>query len=193
MKFRSLIPVLLFALLAPATGHSANLPQIGETPFSADFSLTADAMQMDGTVNRTPGAERREMVLQGQRQVMLMRPAAGEVIMMLPEANLAMRLPLQGDPTVEAAEAFARANPEAVGSDTVDGEETTIYETSGDNAGRFWVTDDGIVMRSEVASEKGPVVIELSNVERGPQDPGLFEVPSGIQIMDADELPQMRQ
>lgn len=191
------IPILALISIVLGLGaqgvRAADLPPLGQTAYSADFSMTGATMEMRGTVHRTPGAERREMVLQGQRQVMLMRAAQGEMIMLLPEVSLAMRLPMRSDPRVEAAEAFARADPQAVGSETVDGEATTIYETSGEVAGRFWVTDDGIVMRARVETDEGPLVIELSDVRRGPQDPALFEVPQGIQIMDAEQMPGMTQ
>lgn len=185
-------PILvLLALLLPAFATAAELPPIGQTSYMARFAMTGGGQTVDGTVHHTPDAERREMELDGMRQTMLLRADAGEMLMLFPQMNAAMRMPMNKDPNVDAQEAFARMAPVAIGEETVNGEETTIYEVDAEIEGRFWVTDDGIVMRTDMTAAEGPVFLELSQVERGPQDPALFEVPEGMEILDAGTMPAM--
>lgn len=47
------------------------------------------------------------------------------------------------------------------------------------------VTDDGIILR---ATEGGRVVWETTRVQRGPQNPALFTLPAGVQVMDLGQL-----
>lgn len=47
------------------------------------------------------------------------------------------------------------------------------------------VTDDGIILR---ATEGGRVVWETTRVQRGPQNPALFALPAGVQVMDLGQL-----
>jgi hypothetical protein len=190
MRLASLLALLLIALPAAAQ----DLPPVGQTPYAADFVMRGGGQEIEGRVHQTPGAERREVTLDGQRQIMLLRAEAGEMAMLFPDMKMGMRLPMPRDPNLEAAEAFAAADPQPLGEETVNGEPTTVYAVDdGDMRGRFWVTPDGIVMRSDVTTEDGPFSLELSDVERGPQDPALFEVPAGTEMMDAGQLPGMTE
>jgi hypothetical protein len=192
------IAILLAALLLPTAAvvplaAAEDLPPIGQTSYEARFVMTGGQETISGTVHHTPDAERREMELQGMRQTMLLRADKGEVLMLFPKMNSAMRMPMNRDPNVDAQAAFARMNPEAVGTETVNGEETTVYAVDAEIEGRFWVTEDGIVMRTDMTTAEGPVFLELSQVARGPQDPALFEVPEGMEVHEAGSMPMAPQ
>jgi hypothetical protein len=47
------------------------------------------------------------------------------------------------------------------------------------------ITDDGIILR---ATEGDRVVWETTRVQRGPQNPALFALPAGVQVMDLGQL-----
>ncbi len=195
-------PLRLAPLIAGLAGLAAllaqpvlanELPPLGQASYSADFAMTAQGNRLRGQVNHTPAGERREVTFEGERQVMILKPEAREMLMVMPAMNAAMRMPLQEDPTVTARETFAEMQPESLGRETVNGQETTVYRVAGDYQGRFWITDDGIVMRSDLATPEGRFEMELSNVARGPQDPALFALPAGIEVMDMGAVPQPQQ
>jgi hypothetical protein len=56
--------------------------------------------------------------------------------------------------------------------------------------GFAWATADGIMVRMEATSQEGKIVFSLENLVRGPQDPALFELPDGVQIMQGSAMPQ---
>ncbi|MEX0760608.1 MAG: hypothetical protein WD100_13590 [Tistlia sp.] len=191
------LPALLLAALALMMagaallpGTALALPPVGETPYSGRFTMDIAGQPVTGTLYHSPDAERREMTVEGTGQVFILRPAAGEALMILPAAKMAMRIPLPPDPGLAAAEAFARLDPQAEGEETVAGEATTIYRTSGEIEGRFWITDDGVVMRMETDTDRGRYTMELLDLERGAQDPALFELPPGVQVMEGMAPPR---
>ena len=87
---------------------------------------------------------------------------------------------------------------EVIGRETIDGEETTKYRfqvstPGGSSNGFAWVTDDGILMRSESETTTGDadrtpgrMVTTLQELRVGPQDPALFELPSDYQKMQTN-------
>lgn len=50
------------------------------------------------------------------------------------------------------------------------------------------VTDNGIILR---AAENGRTTWETTSVQVGPQDPNLFVLPPGVQVMDLGNIPGM--
>lgn len=190
----ALVASLLLPLALAARPAAAEaLPPVGETPYSGRFTMDVAGQQIDGKVFHGRDAERREMTVDGTEQVFILRPLEAEALMILPSANMAMRMPLPPDPGLAASEAFARLNPEKVGEETVAGEDTAIYRTSGRIEGRFWITGDGIVMRMETETGRGRYAMELLELERGAPDPALFELPAGMQVMDGGALPAPKQ
>lgn len=179
---------LLAALLVLGPTAGLAQPPIGETPYSGSFTMTAGGQPITGKVFHSREAERRELRTEAGEQIMILRPEAGEALMIMPDAGMALRLPMPDGVGPKGAEAFARLNPEVVGKEQVAGEETTIYRTSGRVNGRFWITDDGIVMRMEAEAEEGGFTMELEELVRGEQDAMLFELPSGIQVIDGGRM-----
>ncbi len=184
---RTLGALALGLALLTLPGVAAALPPVGETPFSGRFTMQVGGQEIAGEVFHSETAERREMQMQGAAQVIILRPLEAEVLVLMPQQNMAMRQALPHDPGLTSAEAFARLEPVEVGRESVNGESTTVYETSGRIDGRFWVTDDGIVMRMRTETGEGPLTMELLEVERGEQPAELFEVPEGMQVVDAPQ------
>ena len=79
----------------------------------------------------------------------------------------------------------------SVGQDVIAGEQTTKYKVAG-NEGTgpytvfFWMTDDGITMRTEGSSSESSFEMHLDGLQRGAQPAALFEVPAGVQLMPAN-------
>ncbi|SME92789.1 hypothetical protein SAMN06265365_101529 [Tistlia consotensis] len=200
LRIRRLLALALFALasatLACATltgaalpAQARALPPVGDTPYSGDFTMDSAGQMVTGRVFHSQKAERREIKAAGGEQIFILRPIEAEALMIMPAAGMAMRMPLPPDPGLAASEAFARLNPEVVGEETVGGEKTTIYQTSGKLDGRFWITDDGIIMKMSTRTARGDVTMTLTNLKRGDQAPSLFEAPPGIKIIDGGALP----
>lgn len=168
------------------------LPPVGDTPYSGDFTMNSAGQQVTGKVFHSQKAERREIKAAGGEQIFILRPLKAEALMIMPAAKMAMRMPLPPDPGLAASEAFARLNPEEVGEETIGGERTTIYKTSGKLDGRFWITDDGIIMKMETETARGPVTMTLTNLKRGDQAASLFEAPAGIKVIDGGALQNMQ-
>ena len=66
-------------------------------------------------------------------------------------------------------------------------------EPDGSMTGHSWITDDGIMvkMESQVSADGQVEAIGflLTNVQRGDQDPSLFELPVGLQVMKMPAMP----
>lgn len=116
--------------------------------------------------------------------------------MLMPLGKSYMEMPMGahgmgGSPAQEDPE--GTVDHEVIGRETIDGHETTKYRfevttAQGSSRGFVWVTDDGILMRQESETTTGPndqspgrVVITLKDLEVGPQDPALFELPADYQ------------
>jgi hypothetical protein len=164
-------------------------------PPTASYS-GAGIMRMGGQpdmpfrVNAAGPLERREMVMQGSAQTMIKRPDLGVIYMLMPQMGQAMEMPL--DDSRMPGDHMDAYNPVAVGGETVLGEDTAKYRMQGGDAngsfdGHAWITGDGIMMRMEGQASGpdfgGPVSITLNSLQRGPQDPSLFELPPGTSVM----------
>ena len=184
---RTLAALAVGLALLALPGAAGALPPVGETPFSGRFAMQVDGREIAGKVFHSEAAERREMQMQGETQVIILRPLEAEVLVLMPQQNMAMRQSLPNDPGLKSAEAFAQLEPVEVGRESVNGESTTVYDTTKRIDGRFWVTDDGIVMRMRTETAQGPLTMELLEVARGAQPAELFEVPEGMQVIDAPQ------
>ena len=136
------------------------------------------------------------MQLQGMQQISIVRPDQQRVLMVMPQMNMVMEMPFRNELTARVPEYRIRDFPtEVVGEETLRGEETTKYRVTDPegSVGHAWVTDDGIFVRMEGGNSQTQVVVQRSNIQRGPLDAGLFEPPAGMPVtkMDPAILQQM--
>ena len=79
-----------------------------------------------------------------------------------------------------------------VDSVVYDGAKCKIVEVTsadGQEQTRMWVREDyGIGPRRELEPEGEKVVLEFKNLKLGPQPPGTFELPAGVEVMDMSEM-----
>lgn len=186
MRVVSTIAFALGLLILPA--RAADLPDQNAT-YSAQRIMDTGGVQLVGQVNHDHGKERWESSQEGMAQVTIMRPDLAKLIMYMPHLNMAMELPLDSGPQFGLPTDPNGPQPEAVGQEDIAGEATTKYRVEVDDgtATPFivfsWVTDDGIVMRTEGKGPDGEFVMYLTQLTRGPQDAALFEIPAGAQLM----------
>ena len=184
-----LAAVLLCGLLSgPAAADSWPTP---EAAYQATRVMDAGSMQMSGRLYHDRGKERWEVAMQGMAQVMILRPDLEKMFMLMPEMNMAMEMPFVFGANMPAPEGYAGNAPEVVGREVIAGEETTKYKFAGDDGTGpytvfYWLTDDGITLRTEGSSPQGSFAMRLDGLDRGDQPPELFELPAGVQVMPAD-------
>jgi hypothetical protein len=154
---------------------------------------------METRVYYLPGHQRNEIDMGTGEQVMLLDFERRVSYMLMPAEKVYMEMPMGA----HGMGAFApeddpegKVEHEVLGRETIDGQSTTKYRfevttPEGSSKGLVWVTDDGILMRSESetttgADDQAPgrVVITLKDLRIGPQDPALFELPADYHKMD---------
>lgn len=195
-----LVAVLLGVGLAgrPAVAQLLGLEHFLSTPkveYSADLTVTGDGEAVTGKVNRARGKERREIVTEGDVEVLIVRA----------DRNLVWSLSLEEKLYLEASldEALGRTKgPDGrprelelkltlLGEEKIGGIVVAKQRLVGKDfdgtpiEGMAWVTGQGIVLRLEttVMDEDGKshhVRMELHNLRIGPQNPALFEIPLGF-------------
>ena len=153
--------------------------------------MDAEGMQMSGRLFHDRGKERWEVEMQGMTQVMILRPDLDKMFMLMPAMNMAMEMPFASGANFPSPERYAGSEPEVVGQEVIAGEETTKYKFEGDDGTGpytvfYWLTDDGITLRTEGTSAQGSFAMYLDGLDRGDQPADLFELPAGVQVMPAD-------
>ena len=182
----------------PAAAAEWPAPQAS---YAADSVTSVAGFELPARVYHDRGLERREMTVEGLQQIVILRPDLGTAYMIIPTMNMGMEMDISNAPIATPEQFMEAMQPEPVGSETVAGLDTTKYHIAGtDEDGNsvdafVWATDDGIVARMEGAvtadGRTEQMRSVLSNVQRGPQDPSLFEPPAGLSLMQID--PSMMQ
>ena len=192
------VAALAACLLAAAA--RADPPETLPPPrasFTADSVVEIGGDRLVLKIFHDRGRERQEMLIDGLRQVTILRPdrdkafvlqSGVEELIELPLAEVALT-PLTGQPPLTGQTPLVGQDADydivVEGREREGGEETTKFDFSGaDRGGRrfnvaLWVTDDGIIMRMEGEIEfegtmEGVLMLRRS-VERGKLDAGLFE------------------
>lgn len=179
-----------FAAIAPITAMAKDNPFAKRAEYSADLNYTIAGMKGDGKVFQGKNADRREMTVQGQRSVLIIKNK--EILMLMPDLNMAMRMPLGSDPLSDVLDPDPDTSFTPLGKETVNGEKATKYRADYEGGGgHFWATEDGIIMKVEAETSEGKLIVNTTNVKRGPQPDSLFELPSGVQIMDMSGFGQI--
>ncbi|HEY8352745.1 MAG TPA: DUF4412 domain-containing protein [Sphingomonadales bacterium] len=182
--------LLMIAIAAPLAAIAGDNPFAKRIEYSADINYTIAGMKGDGKVFQGKNADRREMTVQGQRSVMIVKNK--ELLMLMPDLNMAMRMPLDADPLQEALNPGPDVKFTKLGEESVNGEQTAKYKVDFEGGSSIiWTTDDGIVMKVEAETGEGKLTVNTTNVKRGPQPASLFELPSGVQIMDIGNFGQI--
>lgn len=184
-------------LAAPAEAQLLGLEHLLSPPtveFSADIVMTGDGEPVAGKILRGRDKERRELTIEGEVEIVIVRLDRKLVWSLAPEDKLYVESSLD--------EALGRVpgpdgkprQPElkltTLGSEAVAGHSTTKQRIAGRDAdgspidGIVWVSEEGIVLRAEsdIVDEDGKhhfMRMELKNLRVAPQDPKLFEIPAG--------------
>lgn len=181
---------VLAAIVMPGSALAWNPPALD---YSADETLETAEFSLDGRVYVSQGKERREMLIEGMRQIMINRPDKKLMWTLMPEQRMYLEIKLDGKGGDSAADRGDISGYEieqtTIGEEEVNGVMTTkskivMTGKNGEKMGGFWwVSKEGIVVKMDViAMDKGDktrVKKELTNIEITRQDPALFEIPEG--------------
>lgn len=191
----TLICVVALAILGgvlslDTDGSSGGLTLDPRISYSADFSITINDVEVTGSTRHIPGATRREFEISGISMVSLERWPTNRSYLIFPDQQkyiaahsgkrsrsltmLKFVLALFGD------------KARAAGKGSHEGHEVTIYKIA-DKSGSFemWVTKHGLIVRLEgegrVRGKSRHISFDLTNIDIGPQEASLFDLPEGLQ------------
>ncbi len=198
-----LVPAAFAAMIliaAPAWADKLPLPKAS---YSADVLFFTKGKEFSGHINVDGPKERRQAKnAAGVDTTIIIRRDQGKVYDLKPKRHLAVGLRIAaaeaaGDTGAAGTDvdSFYGADAESQGLETIDGLLTTKYAVKIDGGpdlvvnATIWATDDGIVVKvigkTSIDADKPPSRMELKNIVRGPQDAGLFEIPSGMELLTA--------
>lgn len=167
--------------------------QIPNVEYSADSSFeTADTI-MNGHVYVTPTKERKESMQNGMQSVMIIRRDKQLMWMLMPANKMYREMQIPAEGGKEDISAY-KMDHTTIGPDTVNDIATTkrkiiMTAPTGEKLGGFmWMSDEGIVVKMDAIAvdkkSKMRLKSELKNLEIGPQDDSLFEIPDDYTKMD---------
>jgi hypothetical protein len=194
---RWMLPLALTLLAGAAPAAQAALLGDAAVAYSAECTLTVDGKNYAGMVFHTPGHQRHEQAVQGIPEILLLDGTAKQGVLIVPglKSYIAFAFPKV---MAELDDPSLRREP--VGQETVGGVRTTKYRvdhTTADGAraqGFVWVSGQGVLMRLDGTvtrpggSRPTAILMTLTNLAVGPQDPGLFELPRGFVKLPAAAL-----
>ncbi|MDA5193914.1 hypothetical protein [Govanella unica] len=178
--------------LANTTLSAASNPLLSTVQYSAEVSYNSKQWQGSGKVyHAAPNLERRELAIMGQNSVMLLRKQ--EVLMLMPQMNLALRMTAVDDPITLATQKTdsGKVTFTKLGRELVNGEQSDKYKVAGEAEGIFWVTPDGILVKAELPQGGEVIRYDARNIKRGTQPQSLFDVPAGTKVMNAQDMGAM--
>jgi len=196
---RAIFLTLLLTLLAvPAQADDIQeyLEKFGidkNASFSATRHMETKEGQIDSFVRQDGGKMRMEMDAGGMSAVIITRQDTGKNYMLMPSMNMYREMDIKGLQESGSSDVdFSEASE--VGREAVNGYDCTKYKAKfkdkqgGQGGGYYWVSDDGILMKVDMIyqsrKQKGQrMIMEMRDVEIGPQDPNEFEVPAGYSKM----------
>jgi hypothetical protein len=184
------VPAILLALSIAGPGIAETVPEL-DTAYSAALRGDTGGTEIRGHIWVDGKKHRVEMSMAGTANTSIVREDTGEVFVWGSDDDRAMRLDYGADTSsIWSAQQIRNMNPRFQGRDTVNGEAALRFAISGENAlgipqqGHVWLTPDGILVKTETTADFGGetlrAVTELVDVERGAQDPALFELPPGM-------------
>lgn len=172
---------------APSTSSSDAAPSGGGSPYRAEMTMTVGGRSMPAVLYRSGASSRQEMDTPAGHNVTIMNGDTHEAytIMQVMGRTVAYRMDMS-NPT--GNQMPTNWNPEDVAASTqvgpcsAAGENGTEYTRTTDHGS--WggcVTSDGIMLRTKV---NGATVMEATRIQRGPQDPSLFQLPPGVEARE---------
>ena len=192
------LTLLLTVIAAPAQADDIQeyLEKFGidkNASFSGTRHMETKEGQIDSFVRQDGGKVRMEMNAGEMSAVVITRQDTGKNYMLMPSMNMYREMDIKGLQESGSSDVdFSEASE--VGRETINGYDCTKYKAKfkdkqgGQGGGYYWVSDEGILMKVDMIyqsrKQKGQrMIMEMRDLEIGPQDPSEFEVPEGYSKM----------
>ena len=184
---------LLCLIAAPPTDAAQfSRPQ---AEYSADSKMETEEGTIQQHVYVTPTKERKEMLTgEGDGGIMIFRFDTKRLWILMPSEKMYMEHSVAGGQGQRDDPSQWTYEDAAMGDEMLNGVKVTKYKTiatstDGKKYGGFsWRTKEGINLKQDLlykeGNEKKRMLIELSNLKIGKQDPALFEIPEGFTKFD---------
>ncbi|MDH4152368.1 MAG: DUF4412 domain-containing protein [Nitrospira sp.] len=179
---------------APLWAAPQNRPQ---AEYSADSTMQTEEGTIQQKIFVTPTKERKEMLTgAGDGGIMIFRFDSKVLWILMPSEKMYMENSMAGGQGQRQRDDPSQWTYEdtAMGEETLSGIRVTKYKTiatstDGKKYGGFsWRTREGISIKQDLLYKEGNnkkrMLIELTNVQIGRQDPRLFEIPEGFTKLD---------
>lgn len=187
--FKRLSILLSLTLGLAVQANAAGLP-VPTVEYSAERVIESDAGSFGGKIYSAKDRERSEMNMGDMQTVTILRrdKQVGWMLMPMQKAYSEMDFKQAAKQSGGAPEDMVDIT--VVGSETVEGFESTKYKMvmkDGSAGGFIWITQEGIPVKMDMLSKSGRdktrITMTLKNLQIGPQDPQLFEIPAGYTAM----------
>jgi outer membrane lipoprotein-sorting protein len=135
---------------------------------------------------------RMQGTFEGQNMVYLIDADKQSAYMYLPSQNTAMKTAftkaqgISGESPTEQSGSLTEYNPTTVGSEVVDGKNCLVveYDTGTENVKMWLWKEYGLPIKTESTTAQGTSAVELKNIEIGDISDSMFELPSGVQVIE---------
>jgi len=187
MRKMLMLSFIVFALLAvhgfPGISHAA-------VEFSADIVIVPKGGElMKGKIFVKGDKIRQETFDEDEARVLIIQLDKKVTWMIMPKEKTYTEMPYQSpDKTFEEWAAEKKKNANFVGEETVSGMPCKTYETIEDGEKTvFWISKQ---FPFPIKIEDSQITMEYRNIEPGPFDDSLFELPAGYEKMAAPSVQQ---
>lgn len=157
---------------------------------NAEYQATRVVTTKDNTFEflerKAPQKMVMDMNMEGVAAVMLMREDLGKSYILMPDMGMYRELPMDKAAS-QAGGLEGLEEVTKVGRETVNGHECTKFKArfknkDGVGDGFVWVTDSGVPLKMDMVfssrRNRGEhMIMELKDLQLGPQDPRAFELP----------------
>jgi hypothetical protein len=176
-------------LLGISGVQAASLP-VPTVEYSADRIIESEAGTFNGKVYAAKDKERTEISMRGMQSVTILRRDKKLSWMLMPSHRMYSEMDLVRAQHQSGSAPADDVSIESVGTETIEGFETTKYKMlmkDGSAGGFIWITQQGITIKMDLLSKsegkKTRMTVTLTNLQIGPQDAQLFELPSDYNAM----------
>lgn len=198
MRSRTILRIAGFAaamVLSAASAGTVCAAGLAEpkAEYSADQVSGSEDRTVKSRVYHAPGKQRTDMEEGGGKQFIIMRADRKLLWIVMPEQKMYMEKSLEEGKKERRDLTDCSFTQKAAGKETVNGVDAAKSEIEvscpdkSEYSGTMWTSKEGIMVKVDALAKdkgsKGRFRMELKNLKIGKQDPKLFEVPPGYQLI----------
>ncbi|MCE0482890.1 MAG: DUF4412 domain-containing protein [Methylacidiphilales bacterium] len=185
--------VLVSCSLTFLPSRAQELPFGPAARYSADQVITTKSgTTVTGKINADSGKYRMEMNTHGMDFITIIRPDQQKVYNVMPTQQLVMEMPYNPDKMKRQMPTSAAdgGKIDLVGPDVVDGAACLKYKITNKDGKVFYLWSDAVKkFPVKMAADDNSFTALWKNYTPGPQDPTLFEPPTGYRTMSLPLMP----